>query len=82
MDTESISQMIQGRARRFGSKLALCSHGGGSEEKYTYRALDEASDEMRVFGTYAPYQEPDSDEEPSDDSKPEEEEPNEKIRKK
>jgi long-chain acyl-CoA synthetase len=43
MDTESISQMIQERARRFGSKLALCSHGGDSEEKYTYRALDEAS---------------------------------------
>ena len=25
-------------------------------------ALDEASDEMRIFGTYAPYEEPDSDE--------------------
>jgi prephenate dehydratase len=45
-------------------------------------ALDEASDEMRVFGTYAPYREPDSDEEPSDDSKPEEEESKEKNRKK
>ena len=43
MDTESISQMIQGKARRFDSKLALCLHGGDPEEKYTYRALDEAS---------------------------------------
>ncbi len=46
MDTESISQMIQGRARRFGSKLALCRHSGDPEEKYTYRALDEASGQL------------------------------------
>ncbi len=43
MDTESISQMIQEKARRFGSKLARGLHGGDPEEKYTYRALDEAS---------------------------------------
>ncbi len=35
--------MIQEKARRFGSKLALCMHGGDPEEEYTYRALDEAS---------------------------------------
>ena len=46
MDTESISQMIQGRARRFGSKLALCRHSGDPEEKYTYRALDQASGQL------------------------------------
>ncbi len=31
-------------------------------------ALDEASDEMRVFGTYAPYEEPDPDEGQDEDS--------------
>jgi long-chain acyl-CoA synthetase len=42
MATESISQMIQEKARRFGPKLALCLDGDKSE-RYTYRALDRAS---------------------------------------
>ena len=36
-------------------------------------ALDQASDEMRMFGTYAPYEEPDSDEGQDEESKPDEE---------
>ena len=32
------------------------------------KALDEASEEMRLFGTYAPYEAPEVDEGPDDDS--------------
>jgi long-chain acyl-CoA synthetase len=46
MATESISQMIQEKARRFGPKLALCLNGGNGDEQYTYRALDKASGEL------------------------------------
>lgn len=46
MATESISQLIQEKARRFGPKLALCQYGDGAEEQYTYRALDRASGEL------------------------------------
>jgi long-chain acyl-CoA synthetase len=46
MATESISQMIQEKARRFGPKLALCLDGGNGDEQYTYRALDKASGEL------------------------------------
>jgi long-chain acyl-CoA synthetase len=45
MATESISQMIQEKARRFGPKLALCLDGNDGEQ-YTYRALDRASGEL------------------------------------
>ena len=46
MATESISQMISEKARRFGPKLALCLNGGNGDEQYTYRALDKASGEL------------------------------------
>jgi len=46
MATESISQMIQEKARRFGPKLALCLSGDNIDEEYTYRALDQASGEL------------------------------------
>lgn len=43
MSTESISRLIQNKARQFGPKLALVQKGGDPNEKYTYRELDEAS---------------------------------------
>ena len=43
MSTDSIFQLIQGKARQFGSKLALCQYGGDAAERYTYRELDEIS---------------------------------------
>ena len=46
MATESISQMISEKARRFGPKLALCLDGDNGDEQYTYRALDKASGEL------------------------------------
>lgn len=46
MATESISQLIQEKARRFGPKLALCLNGDQAGEQYTYRALDQASGEL------------------------------------
>ena len=46
MATESISQMISEKARRFGPKLALCLSGDNGDEQYTYQALDKASGEL------------------------------------
>lgn len=43
MNADSITQMIQAKARRFGPKLALSLYGGDSTEQYTYKGLDEAS---------------------------------------
>ena len=43
MQTESISELIQSKARQFGPKLALCMRGGDPAERYTYRDLDIAS---------------------------------------
>lgn len=46
MATESISQMISDKARRFGPKLALCLNVGNDNEQYTYRDLDRASGQL------------------------------------
>ena len=46
MQTESISELIQSKARHFGPKLALCMRGGDAAERYTYRELDVASGKL------------------------------------
>jgi long-chain acyl-CoA synthetase len=46
MQTESISELIQSKARHFGPKLALCMRGGDPAERYTYRELDVASGKL------------------------------------
>lgn len=40
MKSESITQLIQDKARLFGPKPALSMHGGGTAEQYTYAELD------------------------------------------
>jgi long-chain acyl-CoA synthetase len=42
MSSESITQMLQAKARHLGPKLALSLHGSHTEQ-YTYEGLDEAS---------------------------------------
>ena len=43
MSSETITQMLQAKARRLGPKLALSLHGSHPAEQYSYEGLDEAS---------------------------------------
>ncbi len=43
MASESITQLIQDKARLYGSKPALSLHGGAPTEQYTYLELDDSA---------------------------------------
>ena len=43
MSTESITQLIQNKARLYGPKPALSLHGGDRQEQYSYAELDDVA---------------------------------------